>query len=277
MVASVIQGVKIGDLHSSIQQCIVYHKLDKHWEIGITNVKPKTFHRQMAFLKSQAYIGESITKVFTANNASPKAIGISFDDGYQSVFANAFPIMQQYNFRATIFVIADYIGKWNDWEAQLGWRKFLHLSTDELKQLINSGWELGSHSNSHRSLTALTDLQAKNELQSSKLKLEDLFGVPVNCFAFPFGRYNIKHLFMAVEIGYQKVCINSLRDKIPPELNEFVVVRRPIYLFDTISTFQKKCFQPKLGFILTKQISIANKLAYGTILVQNYRKIVFHN
>ncbi|MCX7835206.1 MAG: polysaccharide deacetylase family protein [bacterium] len=252
-------------------QFLTYHKVDTRWEIGITNVFPKQFLRQMSLLNNLQFSVDTISNTLQ-NTESKYKLALSFDDGYQSIFQNAFPILNKFGFRATVFLIASYIGKWNSWEAQLGWRKFFHLNKEQIQILIQCGWEIGSHSEHHYSFESLTDHQVQNELISSKHKLEEMFNVKIDGFAFPFGRYQTKHILMAIQSGYRIVCVNSLRENLPNELKPFVLVRRPIYLWDTLRTFRKKCVQENLGRVLKFQINIANKLAYGTIFVQKFRK-----
>ncbi len=87
---------------------------------------------------------------------------INFDDGYDGVFINAFPIMQEYNVPGVVFVITKQLNKKN------------HLSIDQLKILRDSNWEIGSHSICHYDLSKIIPSVLEHEIKGSKKHLEDL-------------------------------------------------------------------------------------------------------
>lgn len=116
------------------------------------------------------------------------SIVCTFDDGYVGLLHNAMPIMNEFNFTATVFVCTDYIGHRNDWNYK---DKELrqHLSIEELYELQKNGWEIGSHGVTHRSLLRLNDEELTKELEESKKILENKFG-PINSYAYPYGDYS---------------------------------------------------------------------------------------
>ena len=98
------------------------------------------------------------------------------------------PILKQYNFTATVFVPVGYIGLNNDWNHK---DKFLrkHLSLDQLKRLNNNNWEIASHGVLHKSYLKLSTEELLHELEYSKARLEEEFGL-IDSFAFPYGDTN---------------------------------------------------------------------------------------
>jgi peptidoglycan/xylan/chitin deacetylase (PgdA/CDA1 family) len=98
---------------------------------------------------------------------------ITFDDGWESQYKNAKPILDKYNFKATFYVIGNDIGK----DGRLGW--------PEIKQLQNEGHEIGSHSMSHVNLDKISPGEQEYEIAESKKYLEDN-GIVVNGFSYPF-------------------------------------------------------------------------------------------
>ncbi len=87
---------------------------------------------------------------------------INFDDGYEGVFLNALPIMQEYNIPGVVFVITNQLNKKN------------HLSVKQLKILKDSNWEIGSHSICHYDLSKIIPSVLEHEIKGSKEHLEDL-------------------------------------------------------------------------------------------------------
>lgn len=109
----------------------------------------------------------------------------TFDDGYTGLLDNALPILNKYDFTASVYVCTDYLGKSNDWNFKDKSRR-MHLNVEELKELICAGWEIGSHGVTHESLLRLDDADIEWQLKESKKILEELFG-PVISYAYPYG------------------------------------------------------------------------------------------
>lgn len=112
----------------------------------------------------------------------------TFDDGYKGVLEHALPRLKRYGFTATIYVCTEYVGKYNDWNYKDRVKR-IHLDYDELKMLIEEGWEIGSHGVSHRSLLRLSDEELITELVESKIALEKHIG-QVDSYAYPYGDYS---------------------------------------------------------------------------------------
>ena len=105
---------------------ITYHKVSSQKEFGLTTIIPTAFRQQIELLYEQGYNSITFKEFDSGNDLPEKPIIISFDDTYQNVYEYAFPIMKEYNYRGIIFVISDYIGKRNDWEAYSIQRNFFH-------------------------------------------------------------------------------------------------------------------------------------------------------
>jgi len=121
-----------------------------------------------------------------------RSVIISFDDGWESQYLLAAPILEKYQFTATFFVIANYVG----------YRGF--LSADELRAMTRRGVSIGSHSCSHPHLERITDAQHLwAEIYGSKAALESELGVPVTEFSYPYGSYNAAAVNMVMLAGYK--------------------------------------------------------------------------
>ena len=108
-------------------------------------------------------------------------VTITFDDAYENVYFNAYPLMASYGFRGVVFVIADKIG--SNFEGSRT------MSLDMLRQLQSYGWEIGSHSCSHVHLTDLTMEEMHHELIDSYVKLS-MLGFEVYSISYPGGAYD---------------------------------------------------------------------------------------
>lgn len=112
----------------------------------------------------------------------------TFDDGYEGVYRNAFPILKKYNFTATVFICPDLIGKENDWNRRDTVIRY-HMDLEMLYSLKENNWEIGSHGLGHYNLLRLSQTELEKNLEESKKKLEDIFG-EVDTFCYPFGDFN---------------------------------------------------------------------------------------
>ena len=112
---------------------------------------------------------------------------LTFDDGYEDFYSEGFPVLEQYGFSATLFVVVDQIGTTNSWDAKTPLRQRRLLSLAHLRELQRHGFTLGSHSLTHPWLPGLPDHELHREVTGSKARLEDLLGAEVTCFAYPYG------------------------------------------------------------------------------------------
>lgn len=111
-------------------------------------------------------------------------ITFRFDDGLMGQYEHARPILDEYGFPAILYIFTDPPEESN-WEGYMDW--------DQIEELAELGWEIGSHGQSHSDLTQLSNSQLIEELAGSKEILES-HGFRVRSFTSPFGRYNHRTL-----------------------------------------------------------------------------------
>jgi peptidoglycan/xylan/chitin deacetylase (PgdA/CDA1 family) len=111
-------------------------------------------------------------------------VTLTFDDGYLTQYSLAYPLMEEYGFDGTLFLLANWSKKFEGREL---------LTFEQAKEMQDNGWEIGSHTLDHPSLTKLSENEIENQLNYSKQILEEnWFGV--SSVAFPYGDYNEKVL-----------------------------------------------------------------------------------
>jgi peptidoglycan/xylan/chitin deacetylase (PgdA/CDA1 family) len=123
---------------------------------------------------------------------------ITFDDGEQSQFHNALPLLAQHEFKATYFVTPGLIGTAAKF---LGW--------DELKSLQAAGHSIQSHGWSHKFLTFCSETELTHELRISKQSLEKNLGNAVEEISAPGGRWNRRVLQACAAAGYRRVYVSD--------------------------------------------------------------------
>lgn len=246
---------------------INFHKVDAHFEWGITRSTPKQFENILQYLKSNHYETISLNRLIGAGDLPEKPIVITFDDSYESVFTHAFPLMQKYGFTGTVFVIAGYVGEWNTWDVNLGWLKFKHLSWSQIAELLKYGFEIGSHAVHHMDLTRIDRDILNRELTESKQILEQKTGHPVQFVSYPFGRYNDKVVSISRSAGYKKAC-GCLSPAGSHKNDAFVLERKACYLFDGIWNLKAKINHSPFSKMEHLKLRFLNYCSYGTSLVK---------
>ena len=192
---------------------LMYHMVREHIEGAKFNklrVTPAQFEQQVAWMKVQGFHFVTMRELQQNWGQHPeKTVAITFDDGYLDNLENAYPILEKYQAKATIYVVVDRHDR--DWSTY----KKVHHNSGELARepklndaqvqfLANSGLvEIGSHTMTHANLDKLDDAECLLELNESKQQLEQLIQQPVTSFAYPFGIYSDRDVYLAQQAGYR--------------------------------------------------------------------------
>ena len=107
----------------------------------------------------------------TGNNN--KVVILNFDDAYESQYINAKPILDKYGYKATYYVVCNYIGN----SGRLTW--------EDITALKNEGYDIASHTMNHADLTKTSKKETEFEVGGSKQCLLD-HGINTSSFAYPF-------------------------------------------------------------------------------------------
>ncbi len=256
-------------------QILTFHKISDDFDWGITRQKVRQFEKGIRFLRDQGYQPVSLEEASkpppadggeTGQTADPK-VAITFDDGYEDVYLNAFPILQKYGFTAHIFVITGYVGRYNSWDYNGGRGRKRHLSWKQIKEMSELGIGIGSHTVNHPDLTRIDQRFVGYELKGSKEVLEEKLGKEVKFLSYPFGRYNRFVQEEAKRIGYQRaytLCPRNEGNGFQP----FARRRWAVYLFDSPLTLRMKFSHNGLFWIEDFKGRIINRFAAGTAILK---------
>ncbi|MGW4893801.1 polysaccharide deacetylase family protein [Kitasatospora sp. NPDC004240] len=169
-------------------------------------VSPERFADQMAWLHRRGRRGVSVRELMRARAAGrdAKLVGLTFDDGYADFARHAVPILREYGFTATTYVVADLLGRSNDWDPE-GPRKQL-LTVQQVTELAAAGWEIGSHGLGHRALPGLPADVLAAQTRESRRVLEEVVGGPVTGFCYPYGAVDLPATLAVRDAGYDHAC-----------------------------------------------------------------------
>ncbi|AGA69939.1 putative xylanase/chitin deacetylase [Desulfitobacterium dichloroeliminans LMG P-21439] len=158
-------------------------------------IPPQEFEAHMQLLYDNGYESVTLNELylyFYEDGVLPKKpFVITFDDGYEDNYTQAFPIADKFGYNGTIFMVTDWIdGKG-------------YLKQEQLLEMSQAGWQIESHTKTHPYLNSISNEQIKEELSSSKKALEKLLGTTVNVFAYPYGINNPTIIELCKEAGYK--------------------------------------------------------------------------
>lgn len=189
---------------AAIAKPVPYLQMLMYHEIGDgpngLYVSVKNFEQQMKYLYDHGYCGITVEEgkaLLDGRGATPagKPVVLTFDDAYSSFMTYAYPVLSQYGFKATVFVIVDRTSNPSYPN---------HLSWEQIEQISASGMEIGSHTRSHPSLPTLGSAGLDEEVGHSKIILEEHLGQPVNSFCYPAGEYNQTVVDAVARAGYKQ-------------------------------------------------------------------------
>ncbi len=180
-----------------------YHRFETDCNSKLCIPGP-VFDRQMKYLKDNGYhviTARQLFEFLAYQEAIPKrSVVLTIDDGYRSAYDVAYPILKKYGFTATIFVYTNFVGVSSS-----------AVTWDQLREMKENGFEIGSHTISHCDLTK--PLEGENfqayrkrigkELIRSKAIIDQKLHQDTAFLAYPFGRHNETVRRLAQRAGYQ--------------------------------------------------------------------------
>ena len=196
---------------------LMYHELEVEGrplcedEPGYTRyvVSAEDFRQHVSHLRSNELrvmsVGEALDDL--ASNAKTESDGtkrrgprvvITFDDGCETDLLVAAPLLKDAGFGATFYVTVAHLGRRG------------YMSEGQLRELVRSGFEIGSHSLTHSYLQDFTDERVRAEVAGSKERLEQLTGEHVAHFSCPGGRWDARVARAAREAGYESVVTSRI-------------------------------------------------------------------
>ena len=231
---------------------ICYHKVGLV-EKGDTRpalfIKPFQFKLQMFIIKTLGYktisLDEFLNFLKGEKISITKPIIITFDDGYENNYINAYPILKKMNLTATICVCTGYIGKkgaiFENEKYIKGKNPENYLTEEEIIDMSQNGISFCSHGVNHFYMDELEGMSLENEITESKEKLEKLLDKEINFFCYPYGRYNKKTIEALNNAGYSGA-FTIERDKVSQKDNPYelkrLVIKGYSRTFNFLSTIE---------------------------------------
>lgn len=183
-----------------------WHRIDAQG--GGLGTAVEVFEQQLDHLEAWGAtvlpLDEAVSSI-QAGTLPPRAVAITFDDGYASVVETAWGMLRRRNMPATLFVVSDYLdaAKRFPWDAGANSSDHVRLvDRPNLLEAVDEGLDVGSHTVSHPWLPRLLPPDLRRELADSRHVLEDLLQRPVTSLAYPSGGWNSAVRDAAMAAGY---------------------------------------------------------------------------
>jgi peptidoglycan/xylan/chitin deacetylase (PgdA/CDA1 family) len=167
----------------------------------------KLFARQLRELRLAGFANGTLDHARAVDPG--RTIAITFDDGYVNVLRHGIAPLAENGFKAIQFLVADLIGRRNEWDIALGEAPETMMDAAQVREWLAAGHDIGSHTLSHPFLTKISREQAREEIGASRKKLEDLFGRPIRHFCYPYGDWNEAIRDLVAEAGYATACTTN--------------------------------------------------------------------
>lgn len=156
-------------------------------------VSPEAFEEQLRYFRDLGYYGVGLAQWRRAlRDRKPlpgRALAFTFDGGYEEFLHVAWPLLREYGFPATVFLVAETVSR-KAVADDLYSEQVSHLSWKELRRLARAGIDFGSLSCTRRPLTALSVAEVVREGARSRLLLQRGLGKRIDAFAYPHGHWD---------------------------------------------------------------------------------------
>ncbi len=166
--------------------CFIYHRFGDD-RYPSTNVSLQDFESHLSYLKESGFEVLTMSDAIKyLRNEEPlkKMAVITIDDGFKSFYENGLPLLEKYNFPATLFINTETVGG----SSYMNW--------DEIKEAHARGIELGNHTHSHAFFLNMDPNDRyqnfKDEIELSQQLIQEKLGIAPQVFAYPYGEYDSK-------------------------------------------------------------------------------------
>ena len=165
-----------------------------NYRVGLS-VTPEQFRAQMQYIQANGYHPVTLDQVLFAllqgKALPPRPVALTFDDGYADMYTNAFPILQEFGFVGTFFVVTGWIDEQNP----------AYLTWEQARAMAQAGMRIESHSKSHPDLSGKPRDYIVYEVLGSIESIEAHTGYRPRFFCYPAGKYDDNLVAMLPEFG----------------------------------------------------------------------------
>lgn len=170
---------------------LMYHSVENG--NSFLTIRPQTFEKQIKYLKDKNFNIVRLSDLvgcLKLGKSIAKMVVITFDDGYENFYYNAWPILKRYNVPATVFIPTGLLGNFFSTSDGLAWPV---MTRTMIQQIASEGLiDFFPHTRTHADLSKSTPEFLIQEIEGSRKDLESFLPKQIiSLFAYPKGRFNI--------------------------------------------------------------------------------------
>lgn len=181
---------------------LVYHHVSEETPAS-TSISPARFREHLQLIEDNGFqvvdLNEAITAVRNGDDLPEGAVAITFDDGFNDIYTEGWPLLQEFNYPFTVFVSTDAVDD--------GLRGM--LSWDQIREMHANGVTIANHTSDHDYLVRKRNYDqywldsVKNNISNAQTRLQQELGTPPpKWLAYPYGEYNLQLQQLIEQMGY---------------------------------------------------------------------------
>lgn len=176
---------------------LMYHMIGDEPDNGAI-LTEKNFRRQLELIRAGGFHPISMEELYAyVTEGAPlpeKPVCITFDDGYADNYSIVYPLMKEYGYPWTVFVITGDVGKPN------------RMTWEQLSEMAESrAVTIASHTATHPELAQISPAAARADLETAQKALRDRLGIENHWLAYPYGSYNAEVMEIVKSLGIRMV------------------------------------------------------------------------
>lgn len=227
----IIWYYRFGGMPEETPVIISFHKITNRPELGGTFNTERQFRAFMHHISEYGYTTPGLHELIEKGE---EGIAVFFDDAYENIYDTAYRIMKPRNLNGVLCPIVSFIGKMNSWDR--GINRYAHMNWEQLREMSNAGFDIVSHSMTHRDLRKLSDEELEYEISESRNVLQNKLGCDVDYFMYPFGLYNNRVKNAVKKAGYKGAFASYASDN--RRMDKFAIGRNSMYIIDSNTTLR---------------------------------------
>ena len=222
---------------------LMYHRVVDTLDMDILSVTPFAFVQQMIWLREEGWevlpLREALLRL--ENGSLPeRAVSITFDDGYRDNYEEAYPVLLNLGYPATIFPVTGFVLGETEHRRYSGKNpKVPYLTIEQIREMKEAGINFGGHTHTHPLLTKISFEMVIDEIQQAKKLLEDWTGEKSTLFAYPNGIYGKEHFRILDALGYE-AALTVRPGANRPGTYRFALLRTEVSGRDSLGDFIRK-------------------------------------
>ena len=172
---------------------IMYHRFEEN-KYPSTNIRMVDFKKHLEMIQKEGikFINPQNFEDELNNSKTQRKVLLTIDDGYQSFYNNAWPLLKKSKIPFILFVSTREVGKKG------------YMSWDDIREIEKYDFvEIGNHSHTHEYLIDYTDAEIENDLKTSINIFKENLGKNSIFFSYPFGEYSSSLKNIVIKLGFK--------------------------------------------------------------------------